>query len=125
MGWAVGFDRHHDRFRGYGVPAYCDAKGCDEEIDRGLGYVTHPAPPENLSDDDYDAWWDEQDDLADGALFVCSKHAHRDVDTDALPAEHPDWLRHVLSDESWQKWRDENPEKAARYAEQLEATEAP
>lgn len=38
MGWAYGTNRH-GREIGYGVEATCDQDGCDEKIDRGLGYV--------------------------------------------------------------------------------------
>jgi hypothetical protein len=105
MGWAVGWDQGHQRHRGYGVPAYCDAKDCSAEIDRGLSYVA--VPP--LTDDEYDEW----DDLADGTLFVCVDHEHADVDPDHLPTEHPRWIAHVLTDSSWSKWRDENPAQVA------------
>ena len=26
----------------------------------------------------------------------------------SLP-DHPEWIKHKLTDESWQQWRDENP----------------
>lgn len=109
MGWAVGFDYNLGRFRGYGVPAYCDAKGCRVEIDRGLGWVAIP-PPENTDDGIED---EEFDDLADGAYFTCAEHRHADVDATDLPPEHPDWIAHILADESWAKWRDENPQRVA------------
>lgn len=39
MGWADCGDDQWGRPMGYGIPAICDEKGCDEEIDRGLAYV--------------------------------------------------------------------------------------
>lgn len=102
MGWAVGYDRDHDRWRGYGVPAYCDAKGCRTEIDRGFGYLC----------DCYDAGCVDVDEL-EKSIFVCGEHTCRDVDESDLPAEHPAWVRHLLTDASWAKWRDENPERVA------------
>lgn len=27
--------------------------------------------------------------------------------------DHPDWMLHKLTDESWQQWRDENPDEVA------------
>lgn len=39
MGWAFcGVDKD-GRPIGYGVEATCDAEGCEEKIDRGLGYA--------------------------------------------------------------------------------------
>src|SRR4051812_14066551 len=100
MGWAVGWDTEHNRWRGYGVPAYCDAKGCMVEIDRGLGYV---CACETCSSDD---------DQLDLATFVCGLHTCADVDGER--PEHPDWIAHVTSDESWSQWREDNPEALAR-----------
>ena len=110
MGWAVGWDRDLGRWRGYGVPAYCDAEGCRTEIDRGLSWVAIP-PPENPDEDGLED--EDFDDLADGAFFTCSAHRYTDVNPAALPPEHPEWVAHVLTDESWAKWRDENPEQVA------------
>ena len=106
MGWAVGWDFDHGRHRGYGVPAYCDAKGCSVEIDRGLGYVC-------------ECWrcYDEEDDLS-VTTFVCGEHTCADVDWADVP-EHPTWLEHVLTDDSWEQWRTENPARVLAYREAL------
>jgi hypothetical protein len=110
VSWAVGWDFEHRRWRGYGVPAFCDAyaKGCREEIDRGLGWVCDDHNGGDEDDPDYE----EFDDLAH-PIFVCSKHTCADVDESNLPPEHPEWVEHLLTDESWQQWRDENPESVA------------
>lgn len=100
MGWAVGWDSDHGRWRGYGVPAYCDAKGCRVEIDRGFSYVC-----EHIEDEDFDE--------LEHPIFVCSEHTCADVDEADLPSEHPEWVEHVLTDDSWQRWRDEHPERVA------------
>lgn len=114
MGWAVGDDREHNRFRGYGVPAFCDAKGCGEEIDRGLGYTCEGTTCDRPGEDGEDGvgCWD-LDPLKKPTLFVCGKHTCADVDETDLPAEHPEWVAHLLTDDSWQKWRDENPNRVA------------
>ena len=100
MGWAVGRDSDHDRWMGYGVPAYCDA-ACGTEIDRGLGWRCRCG--QHASDDP----------LSAPMLYVCSDHTCADVDEDDLPPEHPDWTRHLKTDESWSKWRSENPDEVA------------
>lgn len=102
MSWAVGWDSDHDRWMGYGVPAYCDA-GCGTEIDRGLDWRCSCGQPDSPLDGP--------------TLFVCSNHTCADVDEDNLPPEHPDWIRHLLSDESWAQWRSENPERVRQLQE--------
>lgn len=104
MSWAVGFDQDHDRHRGYGVPAYCDSKNCGEEIDRGFGYLC-----------DCERCWDV--DELEKSIFVCSKHTCADVNEDDLPPDHPDWVNHVLTDESWARWRQESPERVRALTE--------
>jgi hypothetical protein len=118
MGWAVGWDSDHGRWRGYGVPAYCDAyaKGCREEIDRGLGYV---CDAHNGGDED-DPDFEEFDDLTH-TVFVCGQHTCADVDDANLPPEHPEWVEHVLTDDSWAKWREENPASVAALTPEARA----
>jgi hypothetical protein len=91
MGYQVYWS--NGRWQGYGVPAYCDHKGCGNEIDRGLGYQ-HP----------------NDDDGMTPSVFVCA--GHQDTPIDQIPVdykrEHPEWLSHILTDDSWMKWRSEN-----------------
>ncbi|MFC7344596.1 hypothetical protein [Saccharopolyspora griseoalba] len=100
MGWAVGWEPEHRRFRGYGVPAYCDAVGCGAEITRGMGDVCECSTHED-------------DDPIDQVLFVCGVHTCADVDETRLPREHTHWVRHLLTDASWSEWRDDNPHEVA------------
>jgi acyl-CoA synthetase (AMP-forming)/AMP-acid ligase II len=72
---------------GYGGPAYCDARGCGNEIDRGPGYTCQA----RLGDED----------------------------EATLPDEHPDWHRHVLEDESRERWRSDEPVRVEQYKEML------
>lgn len=39
MGWAGPFTLPDGRLGGYAVSATCDEPGCNEKIDRGLGYI--------------------------------------------------------------------------------------
>lgn len=105
MGWAVGWDYEHRRWRGYGVPAYCDAKDCIVEIDRGLGWVC-----------ECDACYDP-DAVLSVTTFVCGDHTCADVDWADVP-EHPDWIAHVTRCPSWEQWRTEYPERFAGLAAQ-------
>jgi len=108
MSWAIGYDNRWKRDIGYGVPAFCDHPGCGEEIDRGLSHVCGREP--------YGG--DEG-----CGLYFCGKHLsdHAQLCHQCLcelapfkpTAEHPDWIKHKLTDESWQQWRSENPEACA------------
>lgn len=112
MSWAVGWDNHWQRDIGYGVPAYCDHPDCNEEIDRGLSYVCGNEP-----------YGGERG----CGLYFCGTHQHggqqlcdrclayRDEDVRFTPftpkPEHPDWLHHKATDESWAVWRAEQAVK--------------
>lgn len=107
MSWSIGYDQLRKRDVGYGVPAYCDAPGCREEINRGLSYVCGNEPHGG----------------AKGCgLYFCEKHQHGYDQRCPRCAkykspyvkwspDHPRWVLHKLTDESWQRWRDENPDE--------------
>lgn len=111
MGWSIGYDSSWNRDIGYGVPATCDHPGCGAKIDRGLSHVCGKEP--------YGG------DFGCG-LYFCSSHlythrqlcehcvAGRDAIFDATP-DVPEWIEHKLTDESWAKWREENPEWVAQH----------
>lgn len=119
MGWSIGFDSNWDRDIGYGVPAYCDHPKCNAVIDRGLGYVCGG-------------------DLRGGekgcGLYFCGEHlrgarpqlcpkcARYDHTPYKPKPDHPDWIKHKLTDESWQTWRDENPRAVERMKASLTLT---
>ena len=114
MGYAVGWDEEYGRFRGYGVPAWCDGM-CGTKIDRGMGWEV----------EGYDELDEDGEPIGepDGMrLYLCSNCDVNDLDEDGhLPPEHPEWLEHVLTDDSWATWRDENPVRVDMYKESLEA----
>ena len=106
MGWSIGFDSHWNRDIGYGVPAFCDHPSCDAEIDRGLSYVCCDEQP----------YGGERG----CGLYFCSKHRgvrcarcrNRKPPYPAKP-DHPTWIQHKLTDESWAQWRAENAGEVA------------
>jgi len=125
MGWSIGYDGKWKRDIGYGVPAYCDHPGCKAEIDRGLAFVCGGEPHGG----DYGC-----------GLFVCVEHQHSNKKygpqlcqhcadrrrKELKPAqEHPDWVNHKLTDESWQQWRDAHPEEVAAMKSMLPTPPAP
>lgn len=106
MSWAVGYDDHWHRDIGYGVPAYCDQPRCAVQIDRGLFYVCGG-----------EVYGGEKG----CGLFFCSAHLstvplrcsrcrHHKSPFTAKP-DHPDWIRHKLTDGTWAGWRAEHPDE--------------
>ena len=105
MSWSIGYDARWSRDIGYGVPAYCDHPRCNAEIDRGLGHVCGGEP-----------YGGEKG----CGLYFCGEHllgyqpqrcpkcARYDHKPYQPKPDHPDWIRHKLTDESWAKWRGEN-----------------
>ena len=112
MGWSIGYDERWRRDIGYGVPATCDHPGCGEQIDRGLAYVCGGEP-----------YGGER---GCGLYFcyahlylyarlpqLCERCAPRKKEPFEPTPDVPEWVHHKLTDESWQEWRDENPEEVA------------
>ena len=122
MSWAVGFDPNWKRDIGYGVPAICDKPECGCEIDRGLAYVCGGEP---FGGDE------------GCGLFFCTHHLYfgeerqvcercRDHAEPFTPTpDTAEWNTHKLTDPSWQRWRDENPEEFSRLKAATSATPAP
>lgn len=109
MGYSIGQSKFEGKYRfiGYSVEAYCDQEGCNNEINRGMdyqcgdcqGYFCYDCLSEHgkVDLDLDDDWKSEFGDASSG----CS---HTGVWKD----HHPDFIRHLLTDESWASWRLEN-----------------
>lgn len=125
MGYAVYFDHSTHRWAGYGVPAECDWPDCSEEIDRGLGFKCEDHGHFVLELDgeqiDYARFDDEPDaeevweEVEGCGWFLCSEHRDRRevYDHNTITEGKPDsaeWIEHMRTDESWEKWREENPD---------------
>lgn len=119
MGWSIGYDSRWNRDIGYGVPAYCDHPGCMKEIDRGLAHVCGGEP--------------HGGDRGCG-LYFCSEHLYLHSRLPQLcercsarqrpfkpTQDHPDWVKHKLTDSSWQQWREENPTEVAALKESADS----
>lgn len=103
MGYGVYWS--NGRWQGYQIPAYCDYKDCKEEIDRGMAYQH-----------------EEEKEFSDPNTFVCNKHQEiplEEIEIDCKK-EHPEWLEWILTHESWDKWRKENPDIVSEYKKILE-----
>lgn len=96
MGWAVG--QRNGRWIGYGVPAWCDKPGCDEKIDRGMAYICGG----DFGEDGCGRFFC----LAHGGGYRCSRCLADQSPFDTKP-DHPEWVAHMETDESWAEWRAE------------------
>lgn len=127
MGWSIGYDSTFDRFIGYAVPAKCEHPDCDEDIDRGVSYVCGSDP--YGGDHGCGLHFCEEHlwmvDVGNRTVQLCERcKANAQIDWDTVSGAEmaepftpkPDtleWQRWQLTDESWAKWRDENPEKVS------------
>lgn len=123
MGYQVYRDvEGNDRWAGYGVPAECDWADCAKRIDRGLGckcedhggyeLILDGESIDYLRIDDEPAAEEEWVETAGCGLYFCESHRVLTDRHDGV-APKPDsaeWNAHILSDDSWQQWRDENPD---------------
>jgi hypothetical protein len=107
VSWAIGYDSHWERDIGYGVPAFCDHPDCVNEIDRGLAYVCGGEP---YGGDRGCGLYFCGNHLSADATYkqVCNRCLRHRPAYKRIAAEHPRWLYHKLTDESWQAWRDEH-----------------
>lgn len=131
MGWAVGRDSDRRRHIGYGVPATCDHPGCPEGIDRGMAYRCGEYGEDDGCGlyfcDEHRTWAyinDGEDDHPTRQGEYCERCVGFDPEDGSTwldPFEpSPDtreWAEHVLTDDSWAQWRDEEPEWADRMRE--------
>jgi hypothetical protein len=120
MGWSIGYDSNWQRDIGYGVPSICDHPKCNEEINRGLGYVCGGEP-----------YGGEKG----CGLYFCGKHLHgypqrckkcsgyRGTTYKPKPDTF-EWLEWKLTDESWASWREENKDEVASMKASLEKMKA-
>jgi hypothetical protein len=108
MSWSLGFDDSWNRWIGYGVPAYCDYPKCNKEIDRGLSYVcgSDSYGGENgcglyFCNDHLNIVESKIDKRIIHICDRCEKHKKPFKSS----KEHPDWIKHLEEDESWEEWR--------------------
>ena len=140
MGYSCYYSVKNDRHQGYGVSAYCDHPGCYAQIDRGMGHACCDEPDSEvgcggmycsdhkhmsmmvgdlgdlsekelrelgLDGPEYPVVIDSDGEIENSHEYV--KCFHEPIES----KEHPDWAKHVATDESWENWRTENSEKFA------------
>lgn len=148
MGYSCYTSAENGREQGYAVPAVCDHPDCTNLIDRGMGYVClgdqehtqscggfycsdHQELAFVITEDEFEGLDDdESQELAesygldekpefdeDGYCHVCQ---HKPIEN----KESRVWLEHIMKDESWQKWRDQEPARVERIKSLLADKEA-
>jgi hypothetical protein len=108
VSWAIGWDNQWQRDVGYGVPAYCDRPKCHAEIDRGLSYVCGGEP---YGGEKGCGLYFCSADLS-GTAQLCARCRNRKPPYPPKP-DHPRWLHHKATDESWAQWRAEQSNSPA------------
>lgn len=128
MGYQV-YRIGNGRWGGYGVPAYCEHPDCNEEIDRGMAFACGEEPfMTELGCDRYfcskhrlakgwdaekEEWCLHTEDCNCEYKEICERCANVEAPF-PYKEEHPDWTKHILTHESWEEWRKENPEEVKK-----------
>ncbi len=106
MGWSIGYDENWGRDIGYTVPSICDHPNCNEEIDRGLGYVCGSDPYGGEHGcglyfcRDHLLWAEDDKDNKD----LCFRCYGNDEPFTPKP-DTEEWINHKMTHESWAEWR--------------------
>ena len=145
MGYAI-YKLNKNRLAGYGVPAICDHPDCNKEIDRGVSYACGEPMSSEVGCDRYfcsehkktyhhDDSTGEQcfhlvGDCHCRSFSICNRcfenyQMEGDMywkDSYKEKPETEEWLKHFLTDDSWEECRNdpENKELVDNYKEQYE-----
>jgi len=126
MGYQV--YRVGQRYGGYGVPSYCEYPTCKQEIDRGMAYACGGEPFSELGCDRYfcgadlsfkgwniekGIWCRHKNDCDCEFVLLCERCRNGKPPFPYKP-EHPDWVKHLLTDNSWAEWRKKNPKEVKK-----------
>lgn len=122
MGWSIGYDPYWQRDVGYGVPAVCDHPGCNEKINRGLGYVCGGEPYGEPGGCGLYFCGLHRQHRRHGKP-VCQRCRYRHGPFQAKP-DVREWVEHKLNDPSWAEWREENPTQVKAMTERLQQLES-
>ena len=104
MSWAIGYDDRWQRDIGYGVPSICDHPDCNEEIDRGLGYVCCGQEPYGGEKGCGLYFCAKHSTYARGCMGICERCAKRRKPFVPKPDTY-EWVHHKHTDSSWATWR--------------------
>ncbi len=111
MSWGLGYDPRWQRDVGYGVPATCDHPGCTAEIDRGLAHVCGGEP--FGGEHGCGLYFCVEHHSQGEPCNLCGQCAKNEAPF-APTQDLREWMMHKLTDQSWERWRIENPEPVER-----------
>ncbi len=111
------------RFGGYGVPTICEHPDCNKKIDRGISFACGGEPFSEHGCDRYfcDKHFEyiyfgtngrcrHKKDCDCDPIQLCERCAKNKPPFPYKP-EHPTWIKHLLTDKSWEEWRKANPKE--------------
>lgn len=115
MGWSLGWDSVWQRDIGYGVIAFCDHPKCNKVIDRGLAHLCEVTDHKRVSEKGCGLFFCEEH----GGGWLCPRCTQSKSPYKKIKPDHPDWIKHKMTDPSWHVWRVENghTEPKALYGE--------
>lgn len=138
MGYQI-YRINNNRWGGYGVPSLCEHPSCSAEIDRGVSYACggepfsewgcdlyfcgkhlHYACTEQLSaqanDEEHECTMECEH------VEVCERCRDGKESFDMKP-ETEQWIKHILTDESWAEFRASEPKRVEEMKRQLDNKE--
>lgn len=118
MGWSIGYDEGWKRDIGYGVPAWCDHPECDKEIDRGLSFVCGGEPYGGQHG--CGLYFCEDHRMHDNCGAPTCERCAATLEPFKPKPDHPVWMLHKLTDDSWAKWRELHPHAVISMRHQLD-----
>lgn len=113
----MGYGVYHNngRWAGYGVPALCDHPDCGADIDRGIAYMCGEEPGSEKGCGLFfcgNHLWISR---TDGDPQMCERCCNNEPPFEPTP-DTAEWVNHMLTDESWQEWRDRYPDEVERLS---------
>lgn len=125
MSWAVGKDKS-GAWIGYGVPAWCDEPGCSKVIDRGIAHRCGGEDPDSgcglhFCKEHLHYAWTEVEARGYATINELCRCCVDEVEPYGRKRDHPEWVSHMLTDPSWEQWRNENPGESAELVRRAEA----
>jgi len=133
--WYSVYEIWNNRFWGYWVSTICEHPDCNKEIDRWMSYACWWEPfsekwcdryfcEKHTNYVEFDSMWDmikeesKEDKQGNECYPLCERCAKNEEPFNYKP-ESKEWLEHIISDESWEIWREKNPKILKTYKEQL------
>ena len=100
--------KNGNRWAGYGVPAICEHPDCDKEIDRGFAYACGGKPFSEIGCDMY--FCEDHLFFNEDGIQLC-KRCLEEKESFPYKPETKEWINYLLTDDSWEEWRKDNPEE--------------